>query len=179
MDAKLTSDIQEYRTMLETLRSGKINLPITNSDRYHADQLISAIVRGSQKELRMFAKNMNGDLHSVPGSSMVEDIRAASERGVKIRVLLSHSPERLSPLLTELFALRHAGKDVNISLAKTTLLDQVKEKYKVLNYFTVGDRSMYRREYDIDRKIAVGNFNDPGTANTLIAMFDSSPVLQD
>ncbi len=173
METTLSNDIQEYREMLEVLQAGNLNLPITNSDRKHADQLISAIVRGSNKEIRMFAKDMNGEVHTCDGSSMVSDIRKASERGVKISVLLSHNPERLSPLLSELINLTVQGKDVSVSIAPRTMIDKVKDRYKVMNYFTVGDSSMYRREYDIEHKIAVGNFNDPNTAAELIQLFDA------
>lgn len=175
MNPEKRSEITDYRELLDTLRNGRVNMSITNSGPQHADQLISAIVRSSERELRMFAKNMNGDVHGVKGSTLVDDLRkAVVERGVKVQVLLSDRPEKLSDLLMALVSLREETGKVSIRYAPKPFMDRVIDQFKALNYFTVGDDGMYRRQYDSNQQIAVGNFNDPVTAKQLASLFDSA-----
>lgn len=165
--------MDHYRAILELLCKHDIAYQVVNSGPEHAAQLIGAIVRHSNKRVRVFANDMNGDISDAKGSTLVEDFKSAIARDVRIEVMLKGVPDSSSKLIEVL-------RDGVLSKPGNVIVKMAPEPFvtrmisdDVANYFTLGDDCRFRREFDPVRHLASGNMNDPTEVTMLGKVFDS------
>ena len=155
-----TSEIALYREGVNKLLELKIDQQITNGFPEHASVLFEQFFKHSQKQVRIFCKNMSAQVFDSP--SVIDAAKNAINRGVLVEVVLQED----GPESAEMNALAKTGRGLVIHKAVN---DAVREA--PFN-FTVMDDRAYRFESDRNTIKAVANMFDSKVALLLIRNFE-------
>lgn len=169
----MTEEIATYKEFVRRLSDNNDERVFLNSSPSHAVVVTTQIFRKSKDTVRIFAKNLCRTIGNDP-----EYIAALSdfiERGGKVRILLNGYEEScaiLSNLYKRLAYYKSLGNDI---IVKTTdakpYLSSDTAKKEV--HFTIGDKTAYRIETDIENKTAQCSMNNPSVAEVVADFFDT------
>lgn len=165
------ANLDSYRDFVRSLADRGDNKLFLNSDIERAIIVLVEIINKATSEVRIFA----GSLHSVEDNKdYIIAISEFVERGGTVKVLLNQYDEALakqSNLYLRLAYYISLGKPVELKTTKERPYRSSDEDKKPV-HFTVGDKTSYRVETDIEQRTAQCNFNDPKVASGIAEFFD-------
>ena len=165
--------MKTYIEYISQLSYNKVDKDFANSDEQHAIEVLVKIFEQSKDVVRIFARSLcNNAVSNSP--KYIVALSDFIERGGKVEIAVNSYNEedvKQSNLFKRLYYYITDGKQVKIykTDAKPYLTNDP-EKKEV--HFTIGDDIAYRLETDIERRTAVGNFNSPERAKSLIDFFE-------
>lgn len=171
--------MENYKTYIENLAKSKDGMMFQNSSPEHACIVMTTIFKNSEKDIRIFAGNLNGRVSNNEDKNLKKDyidslIKFIEEKKGNVKIILDEFDEKF--LKSELFSklqlyLFLYPKRVQIKKLNTSIFsDNEKEKF----HFTVGDDYMFRFENDTNSFSALGSFNNKDFSQKLITFFDKN-----
>ena len=174
-----------YKILLLNLANNQIDQPFANGNGKHAEFALTQIFEKAKDEVYIFADS----LHSETGERSYAYLNSIKQFLVKkpmsrLSIVLENDVD-ISESLNFIKALKSRFQD-RISISKLPLnynsfsLTTDNQKF----HFTIADGRMVRFEYDIQKRKATLNFNDPDFYASLKQCFDkyqydSVPIAED
>lgn len=151
--------LELYRLGVRNMLSGDKPGAIPNASYQHASIIVDELARCAKSTFRAFCEKMSGDVWT---SQVLNQLQAATGRGVDVRIVLVSQPEFELPLFL---------KD-RVRFLKSEELDRNRDAYNSLGHFAVVDGKSLRLEQDKDARKALFAANHPEIAGELDKIFD-------
>jgi hypothetical protein len=170
-----STELAAYKIKVQSNADNRIYDELSNSGADHAKIIMSNILRTSKEHVRIFAGDLNGEVSNDPEYLMWLETLIFS--GKKLHIKLEREPNRAtSKAFQKILELKKRfSKNITIEIVGDKNLDRLKLDDKVF-HFTIGDDRMFRFETDINKYVAIANFNDKETAKLLIDKFNSLKI---
>lgn len=167
-------DFEAYDNVIKELADNESSFVFTNSNPRHATIIIANIFRTAKDHIRIFARNLCGEVSN--GEYLIQ-LESFVKRGKKLTVKLEEKEESNNSEAIKLILnlQKSFPSKISIGVVKDDALKQIKHNSNIY-HFTIGDERMYRFETDTENYIAVANFNDEHTCKELIKKFEEIPT---
>lgn len=167
------NNISEYKYFVRSLAENMEDRMFLNSDEEKAIVVLVELIRKAQSELRIFAGSLCNSIGD--NSEYITAISEFIERSGKVYILLNNYDSicaKNSNLYRRLAYYISQGKEIYVKSTDAKPYRTDDEERKPV-HFTVGDRTSYRIETDVEKRTAECNFNSHEVANTIADFFDS------
>jgi hypothetical protein len=169
-------DIDSYRESIIEWAKERKPIVFPNKGSQHAAIVIGQIFNEAKDIVRIYAKNMNGDI------SEFQDYRFGIENFLncntnRLKVLLDEKPNpESSTLMFILNKAKQENNNISVKFASSEFrgkLEAIRKNSNDKLHFTIGDNSMVRIETnDETHEAKFCSFNKPSTAQPLAEFFD-------
>jgi hypothetical protein len=165
------SEEKKYRKAIEQLAKDGSTLLFNNTGVEHASAVVSTILKTAQKEVLIYAQNMNGDISK--NGDYISSLSKFLVFGKTMKVLVDNIPETESEAFSLLKVFSSFNDGVSIRIANQEFKDNLTTEYKLPYHFCVGDDRMIRIETDPSMHKAICSFNNVNHATKLKGIFNS------
>lgn len=160
MKNQFRKEIIIYTDTLNNLSNSKSDPLFSNSSPIHASIVFANIFRTAENYVNIFTQNLDARIFGKYCLGYLEDFLSI---GGVLSVVVCEAPNKESPVL-KLIEKYHRKTPQNISIGIATSISIEKIKYLnngILCNFCFADDRMYRKEFDVNRCLALGSFNRP------------------
>lgn len=168
LDQKLEMfNLVEYEEYIKNLSDNNSSDIFYNSSPRHAQIVLTKIIEKTQKHLCIYCGNMT-TFEIFDNPDYLNALKNyLNKENVQVEILLSDYQDAF--FKKDIYKLLYEHKD-KVVLKKTWNKDEIKFDNNPI-HFTLSDDKTYRLETDIEKKIAIGNFNDAKTVEVLKGTF--------
>jgi hypothetical protein len=172
-----TNPANSFRNSVQYAAQSKSDYIYDSVGAEFASIVFSVIFKNTQTKVRIYAKNMNGDI-SAEFKEYIDGLNNFLERSGQLCIILDQK-DYLDPTSKDCnFNIRNALKEfeenVEIRLSSSAFKQEVKGIFNnhELHHFVIGDESIFRVEQsNIDRS-GIFSFNNPKISQALTQIFD-------
>lgn len=168
------NDLKDYCADIQSMVDQKIGVVFRNKGKLHAAVVMSNIFASSEKNIKIFAGDLNGDVSGVSiwRKSIIHSFENNPE--LKIEAVFENIPKFDSIGYTTLRELRdkfpervelRKFNEISVGFFKENLFGEV-------FHFAIGDDNKYRIETNTSNYTAVCNFDNKGTSSKLNSLFN-------
>ena len=158
----------KYRSALDQLIETDSSLTFNNSGPSHASIVISNIYKHSKNIVRIYAKNMNGEISKV--GNYLKELDVFLKSGKKLKIILDRIPDNPSPAFEKV--MDSINTNVELKIASTEFKREIAYIYNPQSHFITGDDKMFRLEYDNYGHQALCGFNNKKMVKPLNRVFN-------
>jgi len=158
----------KYKNAIDELANKQSSLSFNNSGPTHASIVISNIFKHTESIMRIYAKNMNGEISKI--GDYLEQLQKFLESPKELRILIDELPYNKSKAFD--LVTNDSKSNISIKFASDELRKEIAFWYNPGTHFITGDSKMFRLEYDSNGHQALCGFNNISQVKTLNRMFD-------
>ena len=157
-----------YQEEIRSLAVNRTNKIFYNSNDVHAAIVLSEMIKNAKDHIDIFCQNMCSEVSNSKEYLDAMESFLSSDSSRKVRIILADYKEDVKN--KPIYKLLSEFPD-QVTIKRTGEGFWLKLNDKLVN-FTVTDDVAYRLEVDIDKKMAMGNFNDPERVKPMVNTFD-------
>ena len=177
-------ELINFRKNIEDIARNKTSSILSNDSPEQANVIIANIFRHAENRVRIFAKNLDGEISSnaMAGNYYFNALdEFLGKPNSTLDVLIEESPAKESFLFAKLKQKSSVSNQVRFKFASEEFKEEVRKlrpedqpasQESELLHFVVGDNSMFRIEYDLKSHKANFCFNNEEVSTQLNKLFE-------
>jgi hypothetical protein len=171
-------ELQQYKTAVENLASSKSNLIFNNSSPEHAAIVLSAMLKYSNSEFRIYDNDLSGDISEL-NPDFFDNLSAFISAGKSVKIVIDSLEQSAnSQAYKSIIKYKEMYPNtVKLAIANDSFKDSVSKMFEKKINFALGDKTSFRIEDsigDLQQRKAYCCFNNPNITQKLADVFDSS-----